>query len=470
MRSLRLVAAGLVVALSGAALATTLDARGWQAGTPAAGAARVMGPISDTPIVLDLPAAVARRIKGPTLLVYFSPGCVHCQAVAPELARLAKRLEGRLTVLGVAASSGAPEDVALFRKAFDWTFEVVRDDDRTIAAAMGARATPSAALVERVAGDVVVRDVWYPYAKGSDVLVEMRLQANPFAAFTEDRYVGQRTCAACHTTEAESWAVTHHAVAWRTLQTSDKTGDAACVGCHVTGHGKPGGWDGTPATDALVDVGCEACHGPGGPHDGKRAVASSSCEGCHDAKHSIAFSYAKGLPLIDHYRSSAMDDEAFREARRALWEGEAPRELLAFDAGVYVGAEACATCHAGPHAQWAASKHGQAMKPLVTGGTDGSVTCVRCHATPTQVGPPATELTGYRTSEGVGCESCHGPGQAHVQAKGGTDNIVGLGESCPVCVIEAVCTSCHTREWDPDWNLEAGLSTIRHTPVESSEP
>jgi hypothetical protein len=92
------------------------------------------------------------------------------------------------------------------------------------------------------------------------------------------------------------------------------------------------------------------------------------------------------------------------------------------------------------------------------------VECVRCHATPARPGPPAAALDGYRTAEGVGCEACHGPGGAHIAAGGGKDNIVGLGDSCPVCVIEAVCTSCHTTGWDPLWDLDKDLPKVKHAP------
>jgi ubiquitin-protein ligase len=31
-------------------------------------------------------------------------------------------------------------------------------------------------------------------------------------------------------------------------------------------------------------------------------------------------------------------------------------------------------------------------------------------------------------------------------------------------VIEAVCTSCHTPKWSPDWDLRRALEQIAHTP------
>ena len=61
---------------------------------------------------------------------------------------------------------------------------------------------------------------------------------------------------------------------------------------------------------------------------------------------------------------------------------------------------------------------------------------------------------------GVGCESCHGAGAAHVESQS-KDDIVGLGDSCPVCVLESMCTSCHTPKWDPNWNLEERLKIYK---------
>ena len=63
----------------------------------------------------------------------------------------------------------------------------------------------------------------------------------------------------------------------------------------------------------LANVGCEACHGPSGPHDGVTQDATASCEGCHDAEHSINFSVAKGMPHIDHYMANDMSDRELKQ-------------------------------------------------------------------------------------------------------------------------------------------------------------
>ena len=76
------------------------------------------------------------------------------------------------------------------------------------------------------------------------------------------------------------------------------------------------------------------------------------------------------------------------------------------------------------------------------------------------MGVSTASLTDFRHDEGVGCESCHGPAQAHL-AEPRKDNIVGLGTSCPECVLEAICTGCHTSEWDADWELHTRLDALK---------
>lgn len=452
-----LVAIGLLL---GVALAAGLDARGWTQGQVAAGLSRTIGPASDEPVAIELPASLLKRIKGPTLLVYFSPRCPHCRHVAPELAALAKELTGKVAMIAVATGSSESADIAEFMATFGLEVPVVHDTDGQIGSAIQARSTPSALLVRREGKGVVVDDLWYPYSPGTDVLVKLRAAGDVWSLFEPGKYLGNRACGACHTQETESWLLTHHSVAWATLVRKENEKDPACVGCHVTGDRQPGGW--TPGNEVLVDVGCEACHGAGGPHDGTRTDPVTTCAGCHDAKHSINFSVAKGMPLIDHFRTNGLDASDWRAEVEKLHEGKAPRALLAFE-GEYVGSTACATCHAAEQAHWKSGPHAAAMGSLARHKEQGNGGCVKCHATPKATGALGDDPSRYRPEEGVGCESCHGPGGAHVAAGGGTENIVGLGASCPVCVIEAVCTSCHNEAWDPLWDLDKKLPKVKHS-------
>lgn len=452
----------LLAVLFVTALATAASPdRGWSPGTPAARTAEATRGLAVEG--LELPRELVARLKGPTVLFYFSPTCPHCRDVAPEVAELASRLEEAAPLLGIASGAANELQVAEFRNTFEVKWPVVHDKTRRIAAALGVRSTPSALLVVPSGPATVdVKHAWYPYVSGTAPLVEGAVRGDPFAAYEPGRYLGDRACGVCHFTEYTSHALTHHSMAWRTLEARGAHTDPECTSCHVTGAGQPGGWDGDP-TSHLVNVGCEACHGPGGPHDGARIDATTTCVGCHDAKHSIAFSVDKGLPLIDHYLADTLDDDAFRARRMALLKGELPRDLLAFPEGENLTAEACVSCHPAEVAHWKASPHAAAMDRLKEGEGREDASCVGCHATPIRSGVRPTELSAFHLSEGVSCASCHGPGDAHVAAGGGRDNIEGLGEDCPVCVIETVCTSCHTPAWDADWDLERDLPKVHHT-------
>ena len=94
-------------------------------------------------------------------------------------------------------------------------------------------------------------------------------------------YVGVKNCKKCHLKEWKSWATTQMAQAYESLKPgvaveakvsagldpeADYTGDENCIGCHVTGYGKPGGFVDFETTPELAGVGCETCHGPGGTY------------------------------------------------------------------------------------------------------------------------------------------------------------------------------------------------------------
>ncbi len=439
---------------------------GWTEGPVAARTPQVLAGLEE-PVRVDLPRSIRDRIEGPTFLVYFSPTCPHCQQAQPELNALARQVRGRAAFLGVASGSATQRQAREFQRRYEVAYPVVHDAERVVAGAIGARSTPSIALVVPDGRKRLITHAWYPYRRGTGPLLQMAVSDDPWSVFAEGAYQGNAVCSACHTHETASWMLSHHSIAWETLQARAADTEPACVGCHVTGHGQPTGW--TAGQDHLVDVGCESCHGPAGPHDGSPTEARATCVGCHDEKHSIAFSVDKGLPHIDHFESTALSDEAFRERLQALHTGQAARPLLAFAEGDHVGSQACATCHGEAHAWWSKDPHGEAMASLAGKTHEGApaaeqVACVRCHASPTRHGGPApTRLDQYALYEGgVGCESCHGPGGKHVESGGAPGTIEGLGEDCPVCVLEALCTGCHTATWDPGWDLDARLGSIGH--------
>ncbi len=128
-------------------------------------------------------------------------------------------------------------------------------------------------------------------------------------------YVGSKACGTCHNPAYVWWQAHPHGHAYSTLQTRDKEFNLDCVGCHVTGYNRPGGSTVTHNLEgALVNVGCESCHGPGAAHAKNPEVAivadtpESTCLPCHNEEHSDQFDYeaykktlivpGHGLPVL----------------------------------------------------------------------------------------------------------------------------------------------------------------------------
>jgi hypothetical protein len=97
-------------------------------------------------------------------------------------------------------------------------------------------------------------------------------------ASAEGTFEGRKKCYNCHKSEGESWDKTAHAKAMESLKPNvkdkakvkakldpkkDYTKDKDCVGCHVDGFGKDGGYVIQEPEKFLTGVGCESCHGAG---------------------------------------------------------------------------------------------------------------------------------------------------------------------------------------------------------------
>jgi DmsE family decaheme c-type cytochrome len=77
-------------------------------------------------------------------------------------------------------------------------------------------------------------------------------------------------------------------------------------------------------------------------------------------------------------------------------------------------------------------------------GVVGSDTCAICHSDiAKKFGTnPHSQLALMHGGKGVTCESCHGPGQAHVDSGGDKTKIFDFN-TAPVKAIDAKCLSCH---------------------------
>jgi 2',3'-cyclic-nucleotide 2'-phosphodiesterase (5'-nucleotidase family) len=138
-----------------------------------------------------------------------------------------------------------------------------------------------------------------------ELFARQQLKGDSSEPFT-GRYLGVGACQSCHVEEFEIYSKTRHAHAYATLASQFVHRDTNCVGCHVTGFGEPGGFEGVRLRGTmvdLIDVQCEACHGPGQDHarDGSyRATAIASCTKCHTPNDDPDFDFATDWPKIAH--------------------------------------------------------------------------------------------------------------------------------------------------------------------------
>ena len=426
----------------------------------------------------EAPAFVAQSLQGgkpldsaslrgkPAVLIFFLHTCPHCHhalaALKDQLAALPEAKRPALVAVSIVARQTDVEE-ALRAAKLDY-FPVYADGDEKIRTAYGALMGVPVLFGIDAAGRIQWRvDGWRD--DRDPPLMKMRLAVlageKPPMLLHSTGYSGAEFCATCHPGPHDTWLTTAHSQAFDTLVRHGADKNAECVSCHVVGFGKPGGYDLAKPAAELEGVGCETCHGRGGPHQTPNAAPggdySKACLGCHDPKHSLGFDYATFLPRVSHAANAALASLPAEERRKRLVEQRAHREALLPTRAAYVGADACKSCHAAEHEKWAIHPHASALATLAHAGKAEDASCLGCHTTGYAKGgfPSGGKAAEHPAFAGVGCESCHGPGGDHVKPdapKRGT--IVSLADKCDSCVILQVCGSCHDPANDPGFEYE----------------
>jgi formate-dependent nitrite reductase cytochrome c552 subunit len=195
----------------------------------------------------------------------------------------------------------------------------------------------------------------------------------------------------------------------------------ACAGCHTTG------LDGAQADEttdfAFVDewengaveinIGCEACHGPGGAHRGDKGTIVKSpdaqiCGQCHvqgydpSGAHAYPVGYQPGLALDESVLVLTPEDDL------SVWwpTGHA----RAYD----------------QYAEWLKSGHSQSLANLKASdlAEDG---CLRCHA------GPAGDVTLAEAEYAITCVACHNPHPTESEASAETETLIENYGRCVAC-------------------------------------
>ena len=414
----------------------------------------------------------------PTVLMFFLHTCSHCHH-ALEFFRdqMAKIPEDKRPALVAISLQNRPTAVRSALAAADLDFfEPLVDPGQKISQLYGLPGgVPDISMID-AEGRIVYRSQGWRDERDPSLmrmyLAKISGERVPML-LSKKGYTGNDVCGVCHESQHATWQLTQHANAYDTLVAHGEERDGECVSCHVVGFDKPGGFSFTSPHPYLENVGCENCHGRGGPHLSPDFLADGGYQGaclqCHDTKHSLGFEFATFLPNVSHAAIAALSPEARAER---LAEGGFQRTLLPETAS-YVGSDACQGCHTAEFETWNESPHGQSLASLAKKNKSEDGTCLACHTTAygrpggfPDSGPAAAHADLAR----VGCESCHGPGGDHIaqdaQRRG---TILSLGDKCDSCVILQICGSCHDDANDPDFNfaVQEHIERQRHGTIEA---
>ncbi len=152
----------------------------------------------------------------------------------------------------------------------------------------------------------------------------------------------------------------------------------------------------------------------------------------------------------------------------------------------YVGAKGCKNCHSkeligDQYGEWKKGDHAKAYETLkgdkavdiakkkgIAGPPHEAKECLECHVTAFGADASALHKGPLPVSDGVQCESCHGPGKDYRKKKIMSDEAkaVAAGLWKPG-KEESICTTCHNEKsptWDPakGFDVEKAREEIAH--------
>ena len=440
------------------AAATAGDAPLAEASAPVAASRLLQGSIPL--LATDMTEAdLSEVVSLPALILYFSTSCPHCWIVAPEFQESCGRLQAHgIQCLGIVSSSSRLGSMRDFAEQTGLDCPLYLDYAGEFRDSYVMTSTPTGVFFDEN-GHIAFQA--QPYYRGAALTVEMALAEEqgrvPSSVWREGAYAGPRSCASCHDEAYNSWLLSSHAVTMVRMPGETHL-DPACIACHTTAAGEPGGFVNLTDTSHLRDVGCEACHTASGGHRPDGTVTAvdprTRCASCHDPDHTMDLDLDTMVAVLDHEVAATVPRARWEMRRLKLAEGRHERVGLAMPQGKCAGSTRCAECHPDQAEAWTNGPHGHAMATLEEAGSQRDKTCLACHA-PTD--PCAQPKKGAWA--GIGCETCHGAGAEH--SVDGTGPVTGLRPShAEYCVVEPTCRRCHTEARDPGWELGTRMQGI----------
>jgi hypothetical protein len=144
----------------------------------------------------------------------------------------------------------------------------------------------------------------------------------------------------------------------------------------------------------------------------------------------------------------------------------------------YIGADKCKMCHnktatGEQYKKWLADPHANSLKTLASqasldyakknGIADPAkdAKCLKCHSTYEKAG--ASLRGGILPTEGVSCESCHGPGSGYKSPSVMKSRELSMKNGL-ILPDKTVCLGCHNKEnpFFKEFNFEVASKKIAH--------
>jgi hypothetical protein len=158
-------------------------------------------------------------------------------------------------------------------------------------------------------------------------------------------------------------------------------------------------------------------------------------------------------------REELGEDPAFEELYKQYQKKLAANETLLLPEsrphpnGRYVGSAACGDCHEKALSIWKGTKHSHALETIKPLGSEVDPECLICHSTGYRYDSGFLTVQKTPNLGGVGCESCHGPGERHADD----------GEASSIDLAgETTCSGCHTKIQSPYFSYKAYFPQIAH--------
>jgi hypothetical protein len=124
------------------------------------------------------------------------------------------------------------------------------------------------------------------------------------------------------------------------------------------------------------------------------------------------------------------------------------------------GSAACQDCHDEDCQSWESSRHAHAWETLLEKASFADPFCQQCHTDGYGMPGGFFSIAQGGDRRNVGCETCHGPSQAHLEDS----------KIPPPFLASDQCVRCHDHENSPTFNYDSYWSEIVHGLRSSGEP